>query len=51
LPAAIQLPTIYAAAIPTSAGNADAGRAFLRSLTGAEWRAALTKAGLEPVGQ
>ena len=51
LPAAIQLPTIYAAAIPTSAGNVDTARAFLRSLTGAEWRAALTKAGLEPVGQ
>ncbi|MGH9256721.1 MAG: molybdate ABC transporter substrate-binding protein [Vicinamibacterales bacterium] len=50
LPAAIQLPTIYMGAIPTSATNADAARAFLRTLTGAEGRAALTKAGLEPVG-
>jgi molybdate transport system substrate-binding protein len=50
LPAAIQLPTIYAAAIPTSARSGDAARAFLRTLAGAEGRAALTKAGLEPVG-
>ena len=50
LPAAIQLPTIYVAAIPTTAGSADAARAFLRVLAGAEGRAALTKAGLEPLG-
>ena len=50
LPAAIQLPTIYAAAIVTTAGNGDAARAFLRTLAGAEGRAALTKAGLEPLG-
>ena len=50
LPAAIQLPTIYAAAIPTSAGNGEAARAFLKTLSGAEARAALIKAGLEPVG-
>jgi molybdate transport system substrate-binding protein len=50
LPAAIQLPTIYSAAIATAAGNGDAARAFLRTLTGAEGRAALTKAGLEPLG-
>lgn len=49
LPAAIQLPTIYAAAIVTGSARADAGRAFLRSLAGAEWRAAVTKAGLEPL--
>jgi molybdate transport system substrate-binding protein len=50
LPAAIQLPTIYAAAILVSAPNADAGRAFLRTLAGAEGRAAVTKAGLEALG-
>ena len=51
LPAAIQLPTIYSAAIPTAEENADAARAFIRLLAGAEGRAALTKAGLEPVGR
>ena len=50
LPAAIQLPTIYAAAIAAKAGSVDAARAFLRTLAGAEGRAALTKAGLEPLG-
>jgi len=50
LPADIQLPTIYAGAVVANAGNADAARAFLRALAGAEGRAALTKAGLEPVG-
>jgi molybdate transport system substrate-binding protein len=49
LPAAIQLPTIYAAAIPTTARNADAARAFLRVLAGPEGRAAFAKAGLEPL--
>jgi molybdate transport system substrate-binding protein len=49
LPAAIQLPTIYVAAIPTSAVSGDAARAFLRTLTGAEAREALTRAGLQPV--
>ena len=50
LPVAIQLPTIYSAAIATRAGNGDAARAFLRTLIGAEGRAALAKAGLEPLG-
>lgn len=50
LPAAIQLPTIYAAAVPTTAASGDAARAFLRTLAGAEGRAALTKAGLDPLG-
>jgi molybdate transport system substrate-binding protein len=50
LPAAIQLPTIYSGAIATTAGSRDAARAFLRTLAGAEGRAALTKAGLEPLG-
>ena len=50
LPAAIQLPTIYSAAIAATAEHGDAARAFLRVLAGAEGRAALTKAGLEPLG-
>ena len=50
LPAAIQLPTIYSGAIAARAGSGDAARAFLRTLAGAEGRAALTKAGLEPFG-
>ena len=50
LPAAIQLPTIYSAAIATKAGSGDAARAFLRMLAGAEGRAALARAGLEPLG-
>jgi len=50
LPAAIQLPTIYSAALLTNAGSADAARAFLRALAGAEGRAAVKKAGLEPLG-
>ena len=50
LPAAIQLPTIYSAAIATSAERGEGARAFLRTLAGAEGRAALTKAGLEPLG-
>ena len=50
LPAAIQLPTTYSAAITTAAASGDAARAFLRTLTGADGRAALTLAGLEPLG-
>jgi molybdate transport system substrate-binding protein len=51
LPAAIQLPTIYAAAVTAKAEHGDAARAFLRTLAGGEGRAALTRAGLEPVGR
>ena len=50
LPAAIQLPTIYAAALVTGTQSADAARALLRALAGAQGRAALKKAGLEPLG-
>jgi molybdate transport system substrate-binding protein len=49
LPPDIQLPTIYAGAVVANAGNADAARAFIRALAGAEGRAAVKKAGLEPV--
>jgi len=49
LPAAIQLPTVYTAAIVTGAAHGDVARAFLRTLSGAEGRAALTKAGLAPL--
>jgi molybdate transport system substrate-binding protein len=50
LPKAIQLPTVYAGAVVATSKNADAARAFLQRMTSAEGRAALKKAGLEPVG-
>jgi len=50
LPAAIQLPTIYSAAMMATAENSEGARAFLRTLAGAEGRAAVTTAGLEPIG-
>lgn len=49
LPAEIQLPTIYAAAVVAGSASADAARALLRVLGGAEGRAAVAKAGLEPI--
>jgi molybdate transport system substrate-binding protein len=49
LPAAIQMPTTYAAAIATGAARADVARAFLRVLAGPDGRAAVTRAGLEPI--
>jgi molybdate transport system substrate-binding protein len=51
LPAAIQMPTTYSAAIAAGAADAGAARALLRLLAGPEGRAAITKAGLEPVGR
>jgi molybdate transport system substrate-binding protein len=50
LPAEIQLPTIYAAAMVTTAANVEVARALLLGLVGAEGRAAVAKAGLEPIG-
>ncbi len=50
LPAAIQLPTIYSAAVMATGENIEGARAFLRTLVGAEGRAAVTTAGLEPIG-
>jgi molybdate transport system substrate-binding protein len=50
LPADIQMPTFYGGGVVVNAGNAEAARALLRALAGAEGRAALKKAGLEPVG-
>ena len=47
---AIQPPTIYAAAIMATAENSVGARAFLRTLVGAEGRAAVTAARLEPIG-
>ena len=47
LPAAIQMPTVYAAAL--TPGASDAARAFLRVLSGPEGRAAIEHAGMEPV--
>lgn len=50
LPAAIQLPTIYSGAIMATAENSVGARAFLSTLASAEGRAAVMKAGLEPIG-
>ena len=50
LPAAIQLPTLYSAAGMATAENSVGARAFLRTRVGAEGRAAVTAAGLEPIG-
>ena len=50
LPAAIQLPTIYSAAMMVTADNSVGARAFLSALASAEGRAAVTAAGLEPIG-
>jgi molybdate transport system substrate-binding protein len=49
LPAAIQLPTIYSAAVGTASANPETARAFLRTLAGADGRAAMSRAGLEPL--
>ena len=49
LPAAIQLPTIYSAAMMVTADNSVGARAFLSALASAEGRAAVTAAGLEAI--
>jgi molybdate transport system substrate-binding protein len=49
LPDAIQSATVYAAAIPVGADNADAARAFLQEFNSSAAEAAIRKAGLEPV--
>ena len=49
LPAAVQLPTIYTAAVLASSANMGAASAFLRMLAGSEGGAALKRAGLEPL--
>jgi molybdate transport system substrate-binding protein len=49
LPAAIQLPTIYTAAVSVTSTNAEGARALLRAISGAEGRAAIARIGLEPL--
>ena len=49
LPASIQSETVYTAAIPVGAANADAARAFLQMMTGPEGRAAIAHSNLEPI--
>ena len=49
LPDAIQLPTIYAGAVPTGAPDPDGGRAFLKALKAPAGLAAIKEAGLEPI--
>jgi molybdate transport system substrate-binding protein len=48
LPAEIQSPTIYAAAMTSSPGNSEGARALLQMLQTPLARAAIVKAGLEP---
>ena len=47
LPAAIQLPTIYSAALLVGAPSPDAARTLLALLAGAQGRTAVTRAGLD----
>ena len=49
LPEAIQSPTVYAAAVPVGAPNADVANAFLKLMASTEARGAITRAGLEPL--
>jgi molybdate transport system substrate-binding protein len=49
LPADIQLPTIYTAAMVEGAPHAKEAQAFLKSLAGPTGHDALVKAGLEPI--
>jgi molybdate transport system substrate-binding protein len=49
LPEAIQSPTVYSAAIPVGAPNADAASAFLKLMASADARGSITRAGLEPL--
>lgn len=49
IPASIQLPTIYTAAILATSSNTEAARAFLKVLAGPEGSATLKRAGLEPL--
>jgi molybdate transport system substrate-binding protein len=51
LPEAIQLWTIYAAAIPASSTQPANARAFIAALTGADMRKRWTDSGFEPVAQ
>ncbi len=49
LPDAIQLPTIYAGAVPTGAPDPEGGRAFLKALKAPAGLKAIKEAGLEPI--
>lgn len=51
LPEAIQLWTVYAAAIPTSSLEPEHARAFVAALTGPAMRERWTKAGWQPVAK
>ena len=51
LPAEIQMPTTYAGAVVANATHGDAARAFLAALAGTDGRAAVKKAGMEPLGK
>jgi molybdate transport system substrate-binding protein len=49
LPDAIQLPTVYTAAIPAASANRDAARAFVEAMTAPAGQAVFVAAGLQPL--
>ena len=49
LPDAIQLPTVYAAAVPAVSANRDAARAFVDAMTAPDGQAVFRAAGLQPL--
>jgi molybdate transport system substrate-binding protein len=51
LPAAVQVPTSYSAAIGAGSANPEIARALLAAITSPEGRRVITDAGLEPVTQ
>lgn len=51
LPAAINLPTNYVAAISSSAANAEPARAFIQTMRSAEGSKAIRAGGMEPLNQ
>lgn len=51
LPAALQFPTNYSAAIGAGSANPEAARALLAAITSAEGRRVITNAGLEPIAR
>lgn len=51
LPDAIQLPTTYTAAVTTSSASGEAAKGLIAALSADAGRAAIAKAGMEPLGK
>ena len=51
LPAAIQLPTIYVAAVSSTSANAKAAEAFIRAMRTADGSKAIKAGGMEPLNE